>query len=143
MQNMVLLAAGSGITAFLGFLTVLLCVALLIGPAFLLHFGATYYFRPAASADSGKGFRTPSAKGSTKAWKYAQKMAGMIWGGLGALLLVAMLIVCLTFIGKNQAQMASVAATCLAIQVVLVAIATAVIHLLVYRAFGKNKKRKQ
>ena len=141
MQHLVLLAAEPSITLFLGFLTVLLCVSLLIGPAFLLHFGATYYFRPAA-LDSGRGFRSPFVKGSTSAWKYTQKMAGMIWGGLGALLSVAMLIVCLTFIGKNQAQMASVAVICLAIQVVLVTIATVAIHFLVYRFGNQKKKRK-
>ena len=104
---------------FLGFTHTFLVLAVLIGPILLVTLGALYLFKPAPEANFKYGFRTYFGMGSIEAWQFSQRIAGLIFGALGVLLLVVMLIVVLTFIGKDLLRIAGTAIVCLIIQAVL------------------------
>lgn len=75
--------------------------ALLIGPILMLVFGLWFFFLPPKEANHRAGFRTWFGMGSVQAWKFTQRLAGVVWGGLGLILTIAMVIVSLTFGGKD------------------------------------------
>lgn len=67
-------------------------LALLIGPIILLVIGLTCLFMPPKEANHRFGFRTLFGMGSVRAWRFTQKIAGLVWSGLGLILLIWMLI---------------------------------------------------
>lgn len=127
---------------FLGRLELTVRLAVLIGPLLLLGFGIWFYFAPPKEANHKAGFRTYFSMGSVEAWRYAQRLAGMIWGVLGAVLLVVMSIVTLIFAGKEAIDIISAGFTCVVIEAVLVLAGYIVIELLVRKHFDKDGNRR-
>ena len=84
-------------------------VALLIGPVLMLLLGLWYYFLPPKEANHRAGFRTWFGMGSVQAWRFTQRLAGVVWGGLGLVLTIVMGILCLGFGGKELADIVSTA----------------------------------
>jgi len=97
--------------------------AVMIGPLLLLALGLLYFFKAPKEANHSFGFRTYFGMGSVEAWRYTQRLAGMILGGLGIILTVIMGIICLTWGGKDTLQILDRAVSCLIWEVVLAAIA--------------------
>ena len=64
----------------------------LIGPILLLVLGLTYLFLSPREANHRFGFRTWFGMGSVAAWRYTQRLAGIVWGALGLILTIVMLI---------------------------------------------------
>lgn len=128
---------------FLGFVHTLLVLAVLIGPILLVVLGAFYLFKPAPEANFKYGFRTYFGMGSIEAWQFSQRIAGLIFGGLGALLLIIMFIVVLTFIGKDLFRIAGTAIVCLIIQAVLALAARVTISVLCWKYFDKDGNRRK
>ena len=94
-------------------LQVIAGVALMIGPILMLAFGLWFFFLPPKEANHSAGFRTWFGMGSVEAWRFTQRLAGIVWGGLGIVLLVMAIIVSLTFGGKDAMQIATTAFICL------------------------------
>ena len=97
--------------------------ALMIGPIVMLVLGAWYYFLPPKEANYKVGFRTWFGMGSVEAWRFTQKLAGIVWGALGVVLLVVAIIVSLTFGNKDAMEIATSAFVCLMWQAGLALIA--------------------
>lgn len=131
------------ISVFLGATRAILVLALLAGPILLLALGAMYLLRPAPEANFKYGFRTYYGMGSIEAWQFSQKIAGLAYGALGALLLLAMFIVVLTFGKKDLLQIAGTAIVCLLCQAVLVLIARSVVAILCRTYFDKDGNRRR
>lgn len=117
--------------------------ALMIGPIVMLAFGLWYYFMPPKEANHKVGFRTWFGMGSEDAWKFTQRLAGVVWGALGIVLLVMAIIVSLTFGGKDVMQIASSAFICLIWQAGLAVIGGFTISFIVflrYDSLGYKRK---
>ena len=128
---------------FLGLVRTLLVLAVLAGPAALTTLGALYLFRPVPEANYRFGFRTYFGMGSVEAWRFSQRIAGLIFGALGALLTIIMLIVVFCFIGKDLLQVARTAVICLLWQVGLTLIARITISVIAGVYFDKNGNRRR
>jgi len=87
--------------------------ALMIGPIVMLAFGLWYFLMPPKEANHRVGFRTWFGMGSVEAWQFTQRLAGIVWGGLGIVLTVMAIIVSLTFGNKDAMQVATTAFICL------------------------------
>ena len=131
------------ISAFLGATRAILVLAILLGPVLLLALGAMYLLRPAPEANFKYGFRTYFGMGSIEAWQFSQKIAGLAYGMLGALLLLAMFIVVLTFGKKDLMQIAGTVVICLMCQVVLALISRSVVAILCGVYFDKDGNRRK
>ena len=127
---------------FLRFLRTLMALCLVAGPIIMMLQAALYLFKPAPEANFMRGYRTYYGMGSTAAWKFSQKIAGLVFGGLGSLLLIAMFIVILCFKGKSMMWVAITAMICLIIQVVLLIAARVTVAILCGRFFDKNGERR-
>ena len=121
-------------------------VAVLIGPILFMGIGAFYYFASPKEANHRLGYRTYFGMGSVNAWKYTQKLAGMVWGGLGVVMTVVAIIVAIVLGGKEPADAMSAALTMLIIEAVgafLAFLAVEIIVMMRYDMNGslRNKKR--
>ena len=128
---------------FLGGLRAILVLAVLIGPILLVTLGAMYLLRPAPEANFKYGFRTYFGMGSIEAWRFSQKIGGLAFGGLGAVLLLVMFIVVLTFFKKDLFQIANTAIVCLIWQAVLALIARITVSILCCVYFDRNGDRRR
>ena len=67
-------------------------VAMMAGPILLIVIGLFYYFLAPKEANHRLGYRTYFGMGSVTAWRFTQRLAGLIWGGTGILLSIVALI---------------------------------------------------
>ena len=82
------------VAEILDFLTAAVRLAVVAGPVLLLLAGLAYLFLAPKEANYHFGYRCFYGMGSVEAWRYSQKMAGLIWTGLGLVLTVVMAILC-------------------------------------------------
>lgn len=95
----------------------------LVGPLVLLGVGLYYMFLTPREANHRTGFRTPFGMGSVSAWRFTQRIAGLVYAGLGLILLIVMLIWKATWSGLDILPYVTKAVTALIVQGVLVALA--------------------
>jgi len=118
-------------------------LALVIGPVLMLILGLWYFFLPPKEANHRAGFRTWFGMGSVQAWRFTQRLAGIVWGGLGLILTLIMGIICLSFGGKELANIVNTAFIALIWQAVLALVAYIVICVIVtVRYDSKGLRRK-
>lgn len=127
----------------LGWMHTLSILAIWIGPVLMLVFGLMYLFKPTREASDKFGFRTYYGMGSPEAWKFTQRIAGLVWSGLGGVLVVVMGIVSIVFGGRQTVDTVNAAAICLVCQLVLVILAHVGIGCTVARYFDKNGDRRK
>lgn len=104
----------------LGKVETLVRIAIILGPIIMLVLGLLYWFRGPKEANRHFGFRTYFGMGSVEAWRFTQKLAGLLWTGLGGLLFIIMGIISLTLRGKDAFAMMNTAKNCLIWQLVLI-----------------------
>ena len=88
-------------------------VAILAAPIIMLLMGLAYLLFAPREANYYFGYRTAFGMGSVSAWRHTQKVAGLIFGGLGLLLTILMLMICITFSGREAMDMVWLAVKCL------------------------------
>jgi hypothetical protein len=113
-------------------------IGVMAGPVLLLVLGLAYFFAAPKEANHHFGYRCYFGMGSVEAWRFTQRLAGLVWGGLGLVLTVIMLIVCAGFRGQEPVSMVGNAMTGLIWQVILVAIASLAVNILVMIRFDRH-----
>ena len=117
-------------------------IAVMIGPIILLVLGLAYIFLSPKEANYYFGYRCYFGMGSVNAWRFTQRLAGIVWGGLGLVLTVVMLLVCSSFRGKEIVDILSSAMTCVLWQAGLIAVACLAINgIVAVRYDGKGELR--
>ena len=131
--------------ALLAGLTGLVRIVLLAGPALMLVLGLAYLFLAPKEANYHFGYRCFFGMGSVEAWRYTQRMAGLIWAGLGLVLTIVMFIITAGFAQKAPTEVFSSALSCVLWEAGLAASACIAIHVLVgihFTASGDRRLRK-
>ena len=123
-------------------------VAVLAGPIVLLVLGLAYLFFSPKEANYYFGYRCYYGMGSVQAWRFTQRMAGMVLGGLGLVLTGIMLVVSGGFAGMEVTDMVWKAVTCLIWEAVLSVAAILLINGMAMMKFDakgefRDKKTKQ
>lgn len=122
----------------MGWMGLLIRLAVLVGPILILVLGLMYYFSPPKEANHRFGYRFYWGMGSVEAWRFTQRLAGAVWSVLGLVLTVVMLIVTLTFEPEVDLAMANAAFACLVWELVLIGGACIGINVIVNRRFDRN-----
>ena len=103
----------------------LLCrICVMAGPVILLILGLCYLFLAPKEANYYFGYRCFFGMGSVHAWRFTQRIAGMVLGGLGLILTLVMFFISLRFGSMEISAMAWLTVKCLIWQAVLVILAT-------------------
>lgn len=81
------------LTSVFGKIELILRFLVVTGPVVMLVMGLVYFFLSPKEANHTFGYRTWFGMGSVEAWNFTQKLAGLVWGGLGLILTVIMLLI--------------------------------------------------
>ena len=112
-------------------------------PLAVLAVGLWYFFLPIKEANHKLGFRTYFGMGSPEAWKFTQKLAGIVWMSLGGAMTVVSLILVLAYRKKDIMALANRSLIWLMVFGVLMIasyIAVSVVAAVRYDAEGKLRK---
>lgn len=75
-------------------LELLLRIAVLVGPLCLLGFGLWYLLAPTKEANHSVGYRFYWGMSSVEVWQFTQRLAGLVWTGLGLGMTIVMALIC-------------------------------------------------
>ena len=81
------------LTNVVGIVEFITRIAVVAGPIVLLVMGVLYFFLSPKEANYHFGYRCYFGMGSVEAWRYTQRMAGLIFSALGLVLTVVMFFV--------------------------------------------------
>ena len=126
--------------SFLGWMELLIRLAVMAGPILVLVFGCIYFFMPPKEANHSLGYRFYWGMGSEQAWKFTQRLAGFSWMIIGAVLTAVMFFVTVAVGGKDLVQMGYDAVVCLLWElgiIVVTCLAIDVVVLLRYDRKGR------
>lgn len=112
--------------------------AVMIGPVVMLVLGLSYLFLSPKEANYYFGYRTYFGMGSVNAWRFTQRIAGMIFGALGLILTVVMLIVSGGFGAMEVTPMVWRAIACLVWEAAAALIATLTVNGLAMYFFDRK-----
>lgn len=123
----------------------LICtISILAAPLIMVAMGLAYLLFAPKEANYYFGYRTTFGMGSVSAWRKTQKLAGIVFSVLGAVLTVLMLLIAMTFSSREAIDMVWLAAKCLLWQGGLALVAIAVINgITMYRFDYRGNKRKR
>ena len=129
-----------------GSLATLCRFAVMIGPVVLLILGLAYLFLSPREANYYFGYRCYFGMGSVQAWRFTQRIAGMLFGGVGLILTIVMYVMSGSFSEIEITDMVWKAAGCLAWQAVIALVLTFLVNFLAFFFFdakGGHKKKKK
>ena len=120
-------------------------IAVLVAPIILLVLGVAYLLFSPKEANYYFGYRCYFGMGSVEAWRFTQRLAGAVLGGLGLILTGVMLVISMGFPGMEAMDMVWKAFWCLIWQGVLALLANAGIWLAAFLRFDArgNLRKKQ
>ena len=129
-----------------GSLATLCRFAVMIGPVVLLVLGLAYLFLSPREANYYFGYRCYFGMGSVQAWRFTQRIAGMLFGSVGLILTIVMYAISGSFAEMEVTDMVWKAAGCLAWQAVIALVATFLVNFLAFFFFdakGGPRRRKK
>ena len=106
-------------------------ILVIAGPVIMLILGLLYLFAAPGEANHHFGYRCYFGMGSEQAWRFTQRIAGVTWTALGAVLTIAMLIVTARFPGQDVLEMLTTAATCVVVEALVLLVASLLIRTIV------------
>ena len=102
------------ISTALGKVELICRIAVIVGPIVLLALGIAYLLLSPKEANYYFGYRCFFGMGSVQAWRFTQRIAGMLFGGVGLILTIVMYVISGGFAGMEVTDMVWKAAGCLA-----------------------------
>ena len=129
-----------------GSLEILCRVAVMIAPVVMLVLGLAYLFLAPREANHYLGYRCYYGMGSVQAWRFTQKLSGIVLGGLGLVLTAVMVFMMMSFRGMEVQAMLWRAVKCLIWQAALALLANLAINAAAFFLFDsrgdfRSKKR--
>ena len=100
------------VDSILGWIEMLVRIFVLAAPICILVFGLCFLFLPPKEANHRAGYRTYFGMGSVAAWRFTQFIAGIVWGAIGLVLTIVMLLVVNGYRNMDMMDMVQSAITC-------------------------------
>ena len=113
-------------------------LALIIGPVLFIVMGLFYLFLAPPEANHKLGYRTYFGMGSLAAWKFTQKLAGIVWSALGVVMAVVAIIGCIIMLAQAPTDASSTALVIVIMEAVAALAAFLAIEITVLIRFDIN-----
>lgn len=126
------------IDSILGWIEIMVRVCVMAAPVIMLVFGLSYWLLPPKEANHEAGYRFYFGMGSVEAWRYTQKLAGIVWSALGLVLSVVMFLVSGGFRGMDGMQMLDKAVACILWEIGLMAVACITINIILIVRYDRK-----
>lgn len=122
----------------IGWIEMILRIAVMAGPLLLLLFGLIYLLVPPKEANYALGYRFWWGMASLEAWQYTQKIAGRVWSAMGVGLTVILAFICNAFRRMDPMVMVWTAFGCLIAELVLIGGAGIAINAVVMKRYDRD-----
>ena len=129
--------------SLLGTLDLLARVFVMAGPLALLGLGLYYFLLPPKESNYSAGYRFRYGMSKVKVWRFMQRIAGMVYSGVGLVLTVVMAIICIRFGSMKAEEMLWTAVKCILWELGIIAFASLAINVTVivfYDSQGNSRK---
>lgn len=113
-------------------------VAVMVGPIILLVLGVAYLLFSPKEANHYFGYRCYFGMGSVQAWRFTQRLAGAVLGGLGLILTIVMYLSSTAFAEMDVTQMVWKCVSLLTVQAVTALLANLTINLTAMIRFNRR-----
>ena len=117
-------------------------LAVLAGPIVLLIMGLLYFFAAPKEANYRFGYRCYFGMGSEEAWRFTQRVAGILWAALGLVLSLLMLFITGGYGSKEIVDVIGSGLKCLILEVVLTALSCLAINAAVMLRYDRKGLRR-
>ena len=131
------------IDSLVGKVQLVCTLAILIAPLIMLGMGIAYLFFAPKEANYYFGYRTAFGMGSVSAWRHTQRLAGLVFGILGLVLTIMMLLIAMTLSARAPMDMVWLAVKCLLWQGALALLAILAINSITMYTFDYNGTRRK
>ena len=101
------------ITSILGWADLFARICVMASPVIMLICGLRYLLLPPREANHEAGYRFYFGMGSVKAWRFTQKLAGIVWSAVGLILSVTMFLITGAFGQLDLMEMVDKAVVCI------------------------------
>jgi uncharacterized membrane protein len=118
-------------------------IAVLIGPLCLLGFGLWYLLAPAKEANHSVGYRTYWGMSSVEVWQFTQRLAGLVWTGMGLVMTIVMAILCNGYRDLGQEAMVLSAITSILWELGFIVVSILGINLTILILFDRKGYRRR
>jgi len=126
------------VDSILGWIELLIRVCVMAAPVIMLVFGLSYLLLPAKEANHEAGYRFYFGMGSVEAWRFTQKLAGIVWSALGLILSGVMFFISSGFRGMDGMQMLDTAVVCILWEIGLMAAACIAINMVLLIRYDRE-----
>ena len=118
-------------------------IFVMVGPLALLGLGLYYFLLPPKEANHSAGYRFRYGMSKVKVWRFMQRLAGMVYSGVGLVLTGVMSIVCISFGSMDAETMLWSAVKCILWELAILVQATLAINITIvclYDDQGNSRK---
>ena len=122
----------------MGWIDLFVRICVLAAPVAALFFGLWWLILPPKEANHHVGYRCYFGMGSVDAWRFTQKIAGILFTVLGVALLVISLLVSNRFPDMEPSLMLDKAVLCILWQIGITAVLSLIINLIVALRYDRN-----
>lgn len=126
------------IGTFMGKLELIARLCVMTGPLVLLGLGLWFLLWPPKDNKSYVGFRTFHRAKTVESWRYAQHIAGCVWGAMGVVLTLILSLICNGFRKMDGLTMGTVAIVCVVLELILLIVSIVIINKQVAKKFDKD-----
>lgn len=112
-------------------LETLLRFLVMVGPLVLLGLGLYYFLLPPKEANHSMGYRFRYGMSRVRVWQFMQRLAGIIYAGLGLILTVVMALLCLRLDSLQAMDALWFCAKCIVWEIGLVVVASLAVNVTV------------
>ncbi len=113
-------------------------IAVMAGPIVLLVLGLMYLLLAPKEANYHFGYRCYFGMGSVEAWRFTQRLAGIVWGALGLVLSAVMFFITTGFAGGEIMEVIGSGVTCILWEIGLALVSCLVINIVVALRFDRK-----
>ncbi len=128
------------VNTILGWIELFIRLCVMAAPVISLALGLWYLLLPPKEANHSAGYRFYFGMGSVKAWRFTQRLAGIILTLAGLTLTIVMLLISGGFRGMDAMLMVDKAVSCILWELGVLFVSHVLINLIVF--FRYNRKGK-
>lgn len=130
------------VTTMFGWVETFCRLCVLAAPVGMLFFGLWYLLLPPKEANHSVGWRFYFGMGSVEAWRFTQRLAGIVLSAVGLILGVVMFLIIGGFRGMDMMVMADRTVECLLWELGVIVACIVIIDLVVLVMFNRKGDRR-
>ena len=117
-------------------------LALIIGPVLFIVMGLFYLFLAPPEANHKLGYRTYFGMGSVEAWRFSQRIGGLVYIILGGVMTLGALVAFIILLKSSIPTILTGCAACLVIELILVTLTTFTLNIIISIRYDRDGYRR-